>query len=167
MLRHLRRIRTIRRLARAVRARSGVMRDRRRYPRHESWFPVQIDRWFHRGLMGCCIDGSASGLLVRSPVMPSPGERLKLTFKVVPTQSEWIRTEAEVIRATRNEASDDPWPVTIALRFAEPILKLEMQFQIADDRRLHGDPRQRRRHSGIRKITRVVTEDGNVELAIA
>lgn len=142
------------------------MRDRRRYPRHESWFPVQIDRWFARGLMGCCIDGSASGLLIRSPAQLSAGERIKLTFKVVPTQNEWIRTEAEVIRATRAESTDDPWPVTVALRFAEPILKLEMLFQIADDRRMHGDPRMRRRHSGIRKVTRVLTEDG-VELALA
>jgi len=141
------------------------MRDRRRYPRHEAWFPVQIDRWFQPGLMGCCVDGSASGLLIRSPIQYAEGEKLKLTFKILPTQDEWIRTEAIVIRADRVEGSDDPWPVWVALHLAEPILKLEMLFQIMDDRRKNGDPRTRSRHSGVRKITRVVTERG-VEFAL-
>jgi len=141
------------------------MRDRRRYPRHEAWFPVQIDRWFQPGLMGCCIDGSASGLLIRSPVQFAPAERVKLTFKIVPTQDEWVRTEAEVIRADRIDGSEDPWPVWVALRLPEPIMKLEMLYQIADDRRRNGDPRTRRRHSGIRTVTRVVTEHG-VDFAI-
>ena len=118
--------------------------------------------------MGCAIDGSASGLLVKSPVQVNPGERLKLTFKVISTQNEWITTEAEVIRASRpKNASDDPWPVTIALRFAEPILKLEMLFQIADERRVHGDPRQRRHGSGVRRVTRTVNDNGDVEVALA
>ena len=103
---------------------------------------------------------------MRSPGQLSPGERIKLTFKVLSTQSEWIRTEAEVVRATRSEATDDPWPVTVALRFPEPILKLEMLFQIADDRRVKGDPR-RRRGSGLRRIQRTVNEHGEVELSVA
>lgn len=142
------------------------MRDRRRYPRHESWFPVQVDRWFQRGLMGCCIDGSASGLQVRSPTQLSVGETVKLVFKVVPTQTEWVRSVAEVIRADRVDGSEDPWPVWIALRFAEPIPKLEMLFQLADERRYKGNPRSRPPGSGVRRVTRIVTEDG-VKIALA
>ena len=141
------------------------MRDRRRYPRHASWFPVQVDRWFQRGLLGCCIDGSASGMQFRCPTQLTVGETVKLTFKVVPTQHEWITVDAEVIRADRMDGSDDPWPVQVAVHFAEAIPKLEMLFQIADDRREKGDPRQRRKHSDIRRIQRRVTENG-VEVSL-
>ena len=120
------------------------MRDRRRYPRHDAWFPVQIDTGSTVGLWGCCVDGSASGLLLRSPVLFSDGEDVTLTFKVLSNQRDWIRCEATVIRADIDpESGDDPWPVWVALHLEEPILKLEMLFQLADDQKRHGDARSR------------------------
>lgn len=122
------------------------MRDRRRYPRHESWFPVQIDTGDAVGLWGCCVDGSASGLLLRSPVLFTRGEEVTVTFKVLSSQHDWIVADATVIRADiEPESGDDPWPVWVGLHLDAPILKLEMLFQLADDRNRRGDPRSRRR----------------------
>ena len=122
------------------------MKDRRRYPRHDAWFPVQLDTGDAVGLWGCCVDGSASGLLLRSPVLFVEGETVNVTFKVLSSQKDWLRARASVIRADiEPEGSDDPWPVSLALHLWEPILKLEMLFPLLDDRQRYGDPRTRRR----------------------
>lgn len=125
-----------------------MSKERRRYPRHEAWFPVQVDRAEQKGLLGACIDGSASGLHICTPTAFSMGERVELVFKVLPGQSRWIQTSATVMRVevetvTDAEQDPNPWPVLVGLQFDEAIPQLEMFFSLLEEHRRHGDPRLR------------------------
>ena len=100
------------------------------------------------------MDGSASGLLVRSSEPFEPGAMVSVVFKVLPSQPEWIRAEAEVVRCDVEMTVDEepsPWPIWVALHLKEAIPKLEMIFSLAESKRRLGDPHLRpirRRRAG-------------------
>lgn len=121
--------------------------DFRKYPRHRVWFPVQVDTDYQMGAVAACINASASGLLLRTPVELGLGDWVSLTFRSTRSSS-FIRAEAEVVRVESDVAAfgDSPsiWPNTIAVQFANPLPKLELLFQCAEERQVGVSRRKKR-----------------------
>lgn len=121
--------------------------ERRRYPRHDAWFPVQIDTADRKGCMAVCHDASASGLLLRTPCEFEHGEEVTLIFRVMQSQSQWVIVRGTVVRVDREREETDgfsPWPVWIAVRFHQPFAKLELLYQVAEARQSRKPRFQRR-----------------------
>jgi hypothetical protein len=112
------------------------MDERRRHPRHQVWFPVQLDRrGGTSGIAAACQDGSASGLLLRSPAVVDVGERVSLVFRALRAQRNWFRFEGTVVRVDVELDGDGDhehaWPAQIAVELDEPSEKLGFFCELA------------------------------------
>lgn len=79
-------------------------------------------------VFGCCVEASASGLLVQSPVCFQEGEQIDLSFKLNRAELRWTYARACVVR-TEVRKDGGPWPVRIALRFDDVVTQLGEQLR--------------------------------------
>jgi len=119
------------------------MKERRRYQRHVVWFPVQVDTATATQRVAACSNASVSGVQLWTPLPLAIGERVTLTFRVMQSQREWLRLEGEVVHvehegdadAGSGDGNPSPWPNWVGVRFDEPVLKLELMFHLAEEKR--------------------------------
>lgn len=98
--------------------------ERREYRRRRFWLPVQVD-----GLpTGFAVshDASDNGLLLVCSDTPPVGSNVKVTLRIPPGGNVEVSVLATVVRVTNNDEDPDGlWPKKMAVRFDEPIEKLE------------------------------------------
>ena len=98
--------------------------ERREHRRRRFWLPVQVD-----GLpTGFAVshDASDNGLLLVCSGTPEVGSTVRVTLLIPPGGNVEVTVSAIVVRVTEND--EDPeglWPYKMAVRFNEPVEKLE------------------------------------------
>jgi hypothetical protein len=105
--------------------RSAEVGERRRYPRHQRWFPVTLDI-SGREVWAICRDVSETGMLVAARQPIDAGTAITLRFKVGAADTEEQVVEARVVRCERND--DDlglAFPARIGVHFARAVEALE------------------------------------------
>jgi len=98
--------------------------ERREHRRRRFWLPVQVD-----GLpTGFAVshDASDNGLLLVCSETPEVGSAVRVTLLIPPGGSVEVTVSATVVRVTKNDEDPDGlWPYKMAVRFDEPVEKLE------------------------------------------
>lgn len=98
--------------------------DRREHRRRRFWLPIQVD-----GLpTGFAVshDASDNGLLLVCSDAPEVGSTVRVSFLIPPGGNVEVSVFATVVRVTKNDEDPDGlWPNKMAVRFDEPVEKLE------------------------------------------
>jgi hypothetical protein len=98
--------------------------ERREHRRSRFWLPVKVD-----GLpAGFAVshDASDNGLLLVCAATLDIGAAVRLTLRVPPGGSVEVSVSAKVVRVAANDEDPDGiWPYKMAVRFDEPVDKLE------------------------------------------
>lgn len=94
--------------------------DKRAHDRTKLWFPVTVV-CDDRSIWAVCYDASAGGMRLSCSQPLAPSSSVTLVFRVTPDDPVEHRLAATILRTEPNtDAPAGPWPLRVALAFAEP-----------------------------------------------
>jgi hypothetical protein len=96
--------------------------ERRGYPRHAVWFPVQVDGEDLGIAVGATKDASATGLALEANGGFTIGAPVRLTFRVS-THEPLRHVDATIVRCHREPMAE--WPWRLAVEFEDPLPHIE------------------------------------------
>ena len=98
------------------------MGERRSSDRHKAFFPVAMDSSTRKDRIAMSRNASSSGVLIGSPSKFEVGERLTMTFRILPAGPMYAGIVGRVVRVEESKNDEDPmWRHIMAVEFESPL----------------------------------------------
>jgi len=99
-----------------------LLNERRRAPRRDKWFALEIGRKPDRRHLAIGVNASSTGALLGSPRVYDVGEDLHISF-VLGAEDDIGHARGRVVRILP-DAADGPWRHRMAVAFERPVSQL-------------------------------------------